>query len=303
MTVLEARYLLEDIDDERHKARITTYLVNQRRMGQDWPLLTGSVIEETRVARGLTADERAERLLGFVAEQTTNLGSTVWVAIMKPWLEDTFITIEYDVACRAMAVSESDGFQELVYLLEYLASAGWIGLENSGAGTVGCTVTVDGYRRIAEQEVNPSSDQVFVAMWFDPSMNNALENGIRPAIVRRGYRPLLINEKPDVDKIDEEIIGEIRRSRFLVADFTHGDKGARGGVYYEAGFALGIGLTVIRSCRKDVIDRNELHFDVRQHYHIVWETADELRAGLEARIRALLPDGPHRENIPPRNAS
>ena len=47
-----------------------------------------------------------------------------------------------------------------------------------------------------------------------------------------------------MDKIDDEIIGEIRRSRFLVADFTHGDKGARGSVYYEAGFAYGLGLPV-----------------------------------------------------------
>lgn len=301
VTVLEARYLLEDIDDERHKARITTYLVNQRRMGQDWPLLTGSVIEETRVARGLAADERAERLLGFVAEQTTNLGNTVWVAIMEPWLEDRFITTEYDVACRAMAVSESDGFQELVYLLEYLASAGWIGLENSGAGTVGCTVTVEGYRRIAEQEVNPSSDQVFVAMWFDDSMEEAYEKGICSAIKRTGYNPLRIDRKPDVDKIDDEIMGEIRRSRFLIADFTYGDTGIRGGVYYEAGFALGLRLEVIRSCRADQM--GDLHFDVNHHYHIAWNTPEELREGLEKRILALVGEGPHRGNIPPRNVS
>ena len=40
-----------------------------------------------------------------------------------------------------------------------------------------------------------------------------------------------IDEKPDVDKIDDETIGEIRRSRLLVADFTHGSEGPRGGVY------------------------------------------------------------------------
>ena len=296
----EAKYLLDELDadaKEKITTKITTWLVDQRRLGNAIPGVTTTIIEEAKTARDLTADQRAERLLGFLAQETTNLGSAVWVAHIKPWSYETFMTVEYDLACHAMALSESVEFEELVFLLHYLEAAGWIHMENSGAGTVGCTVTVDGYRQIAEQEVNPSSDRVFVAMWFDDSMMDARENGIKSAILNTGYTPRLINEKPDVDKIDDEIIGEIRRSRFLVADFTHGDKGARGGVYYEAGFALGLGLTVIRSCRKDVIDRNELHFDVRQHYHIVWETPDELRIGLEARILALVGEGPHRENI------
>ena len=293
----QARLLLNEIDDERHKARITTYLVNQRRMGVDWPQITESIIEEARVARGLTADERAERLVGFLAQQTTNLGTAVWVPHLAPWLDDASMTDEYYSAYHALAISESSVFGELVYLLDYLMSAGWIELENSGAGTLGCTVTVEGYRRIAEQEVNPSSDQVFVAMWFDPSMEAAYEEGIRPAIVDTGYESFRIDRKPDVDKIDDEIIGEIRRSRFLIADFTYGDKGIRGGVYYEAGFALGLGLEVIRSCRADQID--DLHFDVNHHYHIAWNTPEQLREGLERRILALVGEGPNRENIPP----
>ena len=49
---------------------------------------------------------------------------------------------------------------------------------------------------------------------------------------------------------------------------------------------------MVRSCRKDIIDRNELHFDVRQHYHVVWETPEELGDGLEKRIRSLIGEGP-----------
>ena len=137
-------------------------------------------------------------------------------------------------------------------------------------------------------------------MWFDDRMVDAREYGIKSAILNTGYTPRLIDEKPDVDKIDDEIIGEIRRSRFLIADFTHGDKGIRGGVYYEAGFALGLGLEVIRSCRVDQIA--DLHFDVNHHYHIAWNTPEELREGLERRILALVGEGPNRENIPRRNA-
>lgn len=51
---------------------------------------------------------------------------------------------------------------------------------------------------------------------------------------------------------------EIRRSRFLVADFTHDKKqGARGSVYYEAGFAHGLNIPVIFTAR----DGTKPHFD------------------------------------------
>ena len=89
------------------------------------------------------------------------------------------------------------------------------------------TVSVDGYSRIADQVTNLDSSQAFVAMWFDDSMKDVYDNGIRPGIEEAGYSSLRIDEKPDVDKIDDEIIAEIRRSRFVVADFTHGDDGAR----------------------------------------------------------------------------
>ena len=296
--------------EERHRPKITTWLVEQRRLGNTSPTITRAVIDATKTARPLSVHERADRLLRLLADETTTIGQSVTLGEAATedepsMFRETPVILESGrTSWLSMAHSESTEPQEIYFLLDYLNRMGWIEGDTPQPNGLGdFIVSVRGYERIAEQELNPSSDQVFVAMWFDPSMIEAVEKGIRPAILNTGYRPLLINEKPEVDKIDDEIIGEIRRSRFLVADFTHGDKGARGGVYYEAGFALGIGLTVIRSCRKDVIDRNELHFDVRQHYHIVWETADELRFGLEARIRALLPDGPHHENILPRNAS
>ena len=82
----------------------------------------------------------------------------------------------------------------------------------------------------------------FVAMWFDPSMNDAWEKGFRLAVHEAGYDPLRIDRTEHVNKICDEIVAQIRRARFVVADFTHGDSGARGGVYYEAGFAHGLDI-------------------------------------------------------------
>jgi nucleoside 2-deoxyribosyltransferase len=130
-------------------------------------------------------------------------------------------------------------------------------------------------------------------MWFDESMRSVYDDGIEPGIADSGYNPLRIDQKPDVDKIDDEIIAEIRRSKFLVADFTHGDEGSRGGVYYEAGFAHGLGLPVIFLCHKDKI--SDLHFDTRQYHHIDWESPDELRKRLGDRILASIGEGPGNE--------
>lgn len=83
--------------------------------------------------------------------------------------------------------------------------------------------------------------------------------------------------------IDDRILAEIRASSILIADYTlH-----RHGVYYETGFAQGLGLPIIWTCRKD--DINSLHFDVRQWPMLDWEIPAELEAKVRDRIRALYP--------------
>ncbi len=133
-------------------------------------------------------------------------------------------------------------------------------------------------------------------MWFDDSMDQAFENGIAPAVREAGYTPLRIDRKEHVNKIDDEIIAELRRSRFLVADFTHGDDGARGGVYYEAGFAHGLDLPVIFMCREDAVE--SLHFDTEHYNHIVWSTPEDLHDKLKNRILAVIGEGPETHSIP-----
>ena len=84
-------------------------------------------------------------------------------------------------------------------------------------------------------------------------------------------------------KIDDFIVAQIRRSGLLVADFT----GHRGGVYFEAGFAMGLGIPVIWTCRDSDID--ELHFDTRQYNHIAWTNPQDLQERLQNRIAATIP--------------
>lgn len=125
--------------------------------------------------------------------------------------------------------------------------------------------------------------QCFVAMWFDKTMNEIYENGIKAGIECGGvYRAKKINDVEHNNKICDEIVGEIKKSKFLVADFT----GGRGGVYYEAGLAHGLGMPVIWTVRNDWV--NELHFDTRQYNHIVYSNSAELKEKLQARISATI---------------
>lgn len=143
------------------------------------------------------------------------------------------------------------------------------------------SITPRGWTRIQELH-HPGKDsrQAFVAMSFAPNLRDNFERGIKPAIEADGTRAMRIDGKEHNNHIDDEIIAEIRRSRYLVADFTE----HRPGVYFEAGFALGMGIPVIWCCAKDQI--KDAHFDTRQYNHITYESPEDLRVRLLNRIRA-----------------
>jgi hypothetical protein len=138
-----------------------------------------------------------------------------------------------------------------------------------------------------------ATSQVFVAMWFDPQIKDAYDYGFEIAISGAGFRPLRVDRKEHEGKIDDQIIAEIRRSSFVVADFS----GHRGGVYYEAGFAHGLGRRVIFTCKQGDIEK--LHFDVRQYNTILWTTPNEIVAPLQNRILALFGAGPLKPDAKP----
>ena len=247
-------------------------IIEERQKTGQTPVVTPKLIEAAKRADPLPVHVRAERLLRYLVNKAKQVGHS-------------FVTQEIIEDLDAFAWSESSTPSEIAYFVSYLMNRSWL----TGGMNAYCTITVSGYQHVAEQTTNKDLSQCFVAMWFDDSMNSAYEEGIKKAVEECGYTPLRIDKKPDVNKIDDEIIAEIRRSHFVVADFTHDKKtGVRGGVYYEAGFAYGLGLEVLYSCRKGL--EKELNFDTRQYHHILWETPEELRIQLRDRIRARVGD-------------
>ncbi len=142
-----------------------------------------------------------------------------------------------------------------------LTASGWDGIEPTvGAGRPGVC---------------------FVAMSFDPQMTDAFTGGIVPAVETDcGLKVLRVDRIEHNEIITDRIIAGIRSAQIVIADFTL----QRQGVYFEAGYALGLGRIVIWTCRED--DFRNVHFDTRQYNHIVWKDPADLRQRLVDRIRA-----------------
>lgn len=148
-----------------------------------------------------------------------------------------------------------------------------------------------GWHRLDElRREERKSDQAFVAMWFDPSVYEVWENGFKPALEETGYNPIRLDLTEHNEKICDRIIAEIRKSGLLVADLT----GRRRNVLFEAGFAMGLGIPVVWTCRDDYIDELKNDFDTRQYNYIVWSDPADLKKKLINRIEATLPVRPRK---------
>ncbi len=151
---------------------------------------------------------------------------------------------------------------ELINIVE-ITTLGWEYLENN-------------------VDKSTTSDQVFVAMSFSPSLKPIWDDAIKPAIEKAGYKAYRVDIEPHTDRIDTKIIAEIKNSRFLIADVTE----QKQGVYFEAGFALGLGIPVIWSCQNNDLDK--VHFDTRQYNHILWNDINVFKEDLYNFICAII---------------
>lgn len=260
------------------RVSLTWWLVEQRRQGESNPEINSNVIRNISSISIPSISERRDRILEFVAASSPTIIGRVQFSgtVTEKMREQRASLAAHSASQNDAEVNELVGFAKEERLLD-------------GADVL--KLTFKGWSHIEERRSKRVATlQGFVAMWFNPTMSDAYERGFLPAIVDSGYVPMRIDRKEHVNKIDDEIIAEIRRSRFLVADFTSESEKPRGGVYFEAGFALGINIPVIWTCRSDLVD--ELHLDIRQFNQIVWTEPSDLYKKLKNRIGAVIGDGP-----------
>jgi nucleoside 2-deoxyribosyltransferase len=212
-----------------------------------------------------TVFEKAEKLMLYIAKQYRKPG-------------EMFRFNENDL----MSITWSNNSVESDFIFSHYLIREMKYIDNSHR------LTPSGWEYLYDlQKKNTESEIAFVAMWFNDKMETVYENTISLGIKSAGYKPLRIDKHEHINKIDDEIVAMIKRSRFVVADFT----GQRGGVYFEAGYALGMGLPVIWTCREDHL--KEVHFDNRQYNFIVWKenNPEQFKKDLQFRIEAVIGKG------------
>ena len=276
------------LTDEESRKRVSSWIWEKNASADtlasgdevEVPELTPVTIKEVSQRPLLSVEQRIDRALHAIGRPPSLLSTS------------TYTLFQAATECGTE-------FEETRWLINELKDAGFLKnlYRNSGSQLV---LTLKGLNRLETGGEALASNTVFVAMWFGDEVTAAYDKGIAPAITETKYEPIRIDRKEHSDKIDDQIVAEIRRARFLVCDFTcgllpdeNGKAGqtaiARGGVYYEAGFAHGLGKKVIWTCREDLIDH--IHFDLQQYACIPWVAGKEtdLREKLATRIRAVIP--------------
>src|SRR5215207_4639012 len=74
-----AASMLEQVAAE-DKAKLTTWLIEQRRLGNAVPIITSFVLKEAKDRRPLSISERCDGLLIYLGKKLKTLGSTIRTA-------------------------------------------------------------------------------------------------------------------------------------------------------------------------------------------------------------------------------
>lgn len=223
-----------------------------------------------------TVGQKAEKLLLYLSKKYPVPGN--WFGITA--------TPEF------LGVSWAQHTHEIKYLIrDYLVDSKHFLMKYPNETVKNYTITPEGWAYIENfRYANPESQIGFIAMWFDESVSFLLKDVINPAVEAAGYDPLPINKHQHINHIDDEIMAMIRRSKFIVADFTGENEGA----YFESGFALGLGLPVFWLCKKEEF-KEKVHFDVNHYKFILWEKdkLSEAKNALQYSIESILGRGKH----------
>jgi len=133
-----------------------------------------------------------------------------------------------------------------------------------------------------EPEINYQVQEgyVFVAMPIGPAnpFDDVLD-AIKETCERCGLTAERVDEAQLNERITDRILESIQKAEYVIVDLTE----SRPNVFYEAGYAQGIGKLPIYIARQGT----HLEFDLKDYPIIFFESYRDLKSGLEARLRGL----------------
>ena len=183
------------------------WIYEQNRLGTT-PTISISDVASIASRQKFGFAERVRRCILYFHERSTGPGDQI--DILCPPLQAALQTFDQKyIGTIAHYLSE-----------EKLATVGLPGPVRQGQQRQMVSLTPRGSMQAEEWGQSYTlSAQGFVAMWFDNTMETAWRDGFYRAIDEAGYIPRRIDKKEHINKICDEIIAEIRKSRFVVADF------------------------------------------------------------------------------------
>jgi len=235
---------------DKQKRLFSGYLRNHPRVCITNDFIGAELEKILEFCNTITLPDKIQRLEKFIYLKTSSLGNPVYI-------HGSLYTLFY--------LKDEN---ELTSLVMYLEKAGFVStIEGDSKNRWEIPVlTVEGFSRIeARLTEGRLSNKVFIACKFNTDYQKKLVETIQKACISYGFDANLVSGERHNDNISNKIIADIKKSNFMIADFT----GQNNGVYFEAGYARGMRKEVIRLIRKGDIE--ELHFDTKQFNHIEWE--------------------------------
>jgi hypothetical protein len=185
---------------------------------------------------------------------------------------------------QSISLDDGDFFQAVVgsetregcsFVGEYLVKRGLFEGTDCASKDGWCcqgSLTFEGWANFVELQrgAKTSRRAFFASKWGDSTLDQMVERVFRPAVRATGFELFRLDDEPKAGLIDDRLRVEIRRSRFLIADLTHGNNGA----YWEAGYAEGLGKPVIYVCEQKKFDKDKSHFDTNHHLTVAWDEND-----------------------------
>jgi len=266
------------VKSENEKISFSRWVYEKNSQGIVPEIMSTDFPEITNLPK-LSIDEQVQRLLLSYAELPTKPSSGIWISGVN-------ILGHFDGIFLAMSNSTCIDNDDFHWLKDAALENGTLELKQFGISRAIIRLTPKGLQEIQKIHKTTQSEQAFVAMWFDDSMKDVYNKAIKPAIEAAGYSSYRVDDdRSHSDQITNKILAEIKNSKFLIADFTHGDSGARGGVYFEAGYAQGLGIPVLWLIKDNM---KNAHFDTNHYPHTIWKDGElkQLKQNIQDNIIA-----------------
>jgi hypothetical protein len=121
----------------------------------------------------------------------------------------------------------------------------------------------------------------FVAMSIDKDDHQLVDvlEAIKEGAIKCGITAERVDEVESNERITDRILESITKAEFVIVDLTK----ERPNVFFEAGFAQGLGKTPIYIAREGTT----IHFDLKDYPVIFFRNMKELKEGIVARFNGL----------------